>query len=68
MENTTSAFSAEGLQPLITSMKAAITPAELVSTLAVLFGIGIGFVLMWFGVRKALSIFKNNVMKGKMKI
>lgn len=59
-------MNATDLKPLTDALQAAITPQEMIASLAVLVGIGIGFVLMWFGVRKAISIFRKAVMKGKI--
>lgn len=69
MENTVGGgfgMNATDLKPLTDALQAAITPQEMIASLAVLVGIGIGFVLMWFGVRKAISIFRKAVMKGKI--
>ncbi len=59
-------MNATDLKPLTDALQQAITPQEMIASLAVLVGIGIGFVLMWFGVRKAISIFRKAVMKGKI--
>lgn len=59
-------MNATDLKPLTDALQAAITPQEMIASLAVLVGIGIGFVLMWFGVRKAISIFRKAVMRGKI--
>ena len=59
-------MNATDLAPLTSALQEAITPQEMIATLAVLVGIGIGFVLMWFGVRKAISIFRKAVMRGKI--
>ncbi len=65
MENAV-AVSAETLKPLTDALTGAITPAQIVTMLAAVVGVGMAFVLMWFGVRKAISIFKKAVMKGKI--
>lgn len=52
------------LEPLKTSLVASITPAQLVGILASIIGVGMTFVLMWFGVRKLISIFRNAVTSG----
>ena len=57
---------AETLEPLKTALVASITPAQLVGILAGIIGVGMTFVLMWFGVRKLISIFKKAVTKGKI--
>lgn len=53
---------------LITALTGAITPAQLLAVLASVVGVGIGFVLMWFGVRKVISSFTSAVMKGRLKL
>ena len=54
------------LEPLQTALVASITPAQIVSILAAIIGVGMTFLLMWFGVRKLVSIFKKAVTKGKI--
>ena len=49
------------LEPLTTAITSAVTPAQLV-------GVGMGFILMWFGVRKIKSIFVSAFQSGKLKI
>ncbi len=56
----------ETLEPLKTALVGSITPAQLVGVLAGIIGVGMTFVLMWFGVRKLISIFKKAVTKGKI--
>lgn len=65
MEGTTSI--AEVIAPLSTALTSSITPAEIVAVLASIIGVGMAFVLMWFGVRKLKTIFTNAVTKGKIK-
>ena len=52
--------------PLKDALVASITPTQLVAILAGIIGVGMTFVLMWFGVRKLISIFKTAVTKGKI--
>ena len=56
------------LQPLITAMTSSITPGQIVTVLAAVVGVGMTFVLMWFGARKLKSIFTAAVTRGKIKI
>lgn len=56
------------LEPLQTALVASITPAQIVLVLASMIGVGMAFVLMWFGVRKLVSIFKKAVTKGKISV
>lgn len=54
------------LEPITTALTSSITPAQIVAILASIVGVGMSFVLMWFGVRKLISIFKKAVTKGKI--
>lgn len=55
------------IKPLSDALVASITPAQLVAILAAIVGVGMSFVLMWFGARKLKQIFTNAVTKGKIK-
>ena len=59
---------AQTLEPLITALTGSITPGQIVAVLAAIVGVGMTFVLMWFGARKLKSIFTSAVMRGKIKI
>lgn len=56
------------LAPLTTALTTSITPGDIVAVLAGIIGVGMTFVLMWFGVRKLISIFKKAVTKGKISV
>ena len=56
------------LEPLKTALTSSITPAQIVAVLAGMIGVGMAFVLMWFGVRKLISIFRKAVTKGKISV
>lgn len=56
------------LSGLITAMTGAITPAQLLAVIASVVGVGIGFVLMWFGARKAIGAFTSALERGKLRI
>lgn len=55
------------IKPLSDALVASITPAQLVAILAGIVGVGMTFVLMWFGARKLKQIFTNAFTKGKIK-
>ena len=59
---------AEIIKPLSDAVTGAITPGQIVAILAGVVGVGMTFVLMWFGVRKLISIFKKAVTKGKISV
>jgi hypothetical protein len=67
MENTTTIANID-LSPVITALTSAITPAQIINLLASIVAFGLPFVLMWFGVRKVIKIFKSAVMKGKITV
>lgn len=59
---------ANTIDPLKTALVSSITPGQIVAVLAAMVGVGMTFVLMWFGVRKLISIFKKAVTKGKISV
>lgn len=64
MDNTVNVASV--IEPLKTALLGSITPAQLVAILAGIVGVGMTFVLMWFGARKLKQIFTQAVTKGKI--
>lgn len=54
------------IEPLKEALVASITPAQLIAILAAIVGVGMTFVLMWFGARKLKQIFTTAVTKGKI--
>lgn len=58
---------ANTIAPLSTALTGSITPGDLITVLASVVGVGMTFVLMWFGARKLKTIFTNAVTKGKIK-
>ena len=54
------------ISPLSTALTSSITPAQIVAVLAGIIGVGMTFVLMWFGVRKLINKKKKAVTKGKI--
>lgn len=64
MENATDI--ATIIEPVSEALTSAITPGQIVAILAGVIGVGMTFVLMWFGVRKLISIFRKAVTKGKI--
>ena len=54
--------------PFITALTKAITPEQILTVLASIVGTGIGFVLMWFGVRKAVRAFTAAVFGGRIRV
>ena len=54
------------IAPLKTALIGSITPAQLVTILASIVGVGMTFVLMWFGARKLKQIFTQADNKKKI--
>ena len=54
------------IEPLKTALVSSITPSQLITILAAIVGVGMTFVLMWFGARKLKQIFVSAVTKGKI--
>lgn len=52
---------------LISALQAAITPAQLLTILGTVIGVGMTFVLMWFGVRKIIKVFTTALERGKLR-
>ncbi len=59
---------ANTITPLMTALEASITPGQIIAVLSAIIGVGMTFVLMWFGARKLVSIFKKAVTKGKISV
>lgn len=55
------------IAPLTTALTNSITPSDIIGVLATIVGVGMVFVLMWFGARKLKTIFTSAVTKGKIK-
>lgn len=62
------ADSAVDFSGFITSLTSAITPSQLLAILATVVGVGMGFVLMWFGVRKIINLFTSALRNGNIRI
>lgn len=67
MENNVTSM-VDVIEPLTTAVTSSITPAQIIAILAGVVGVGMTFVLMWFGVRKLISIFRKAVTKGKISV
>lgn len=68
MEGAATTIANIDLSPVTTALTSSITPAQIIGLLASIVGFGLPFVLMWFGVRKVIKIFKSAVMKGKITV
>lgn len=56
------------ISAFLTALTGAVTVADVVSLLASLVGVGMAFILAWFGVRKAYKMFMSALTKGKASI
>ena len=52
--------------PIITALTSAVTPANIITLVASIVAFGIPFVMMWFGMRKVIKIFRSAVMGGSI--
>lgn len=52
----------------ITALTATITPAQVLTVLGAVVGVGMAFFLMWLGVRKATKGFTTAVSTGRIRI
>ena len=52
----------------ITALTGSITPAQVLTVLASVVGVGMAFFLMWLGVRKATRAFTSAVASGRIRI
>lgn len=50
------------------ALTGSITPAQVLTVLAAVVGVGMAFFLMWLGVRKAVTGFTSAVSRGKLRI
>lgn len=64
----TDALSGLDFSPVITALTNSVTPAQIITLISTIVAFGIPFVMMWFGVRKVIKIFKSAVMKGKITV
>lgn len=65
MEGATTAIDIGAFTSALTG---AVSVGDVVGLLATIIGVGMGFILMWFGVRKVYSMFTSALTKGKAKI
>ena len=52
----------------ITALTESVTTAQVLSVLASVVGVGMGFFLMWLGVRKAIRAFTSAVAAGRIRL
>lgn len=52
----------------ISALTSSITPAQVLSVLAAVIGVGMMFFLMWLGVKKAIRTFTTAVCTGRIKL
>lgn len=52
----------------ISALTSSITPAQVLTVLGSVVGVGMVFFLMWLGVRKATTAFTSAVASGKIRI
>lgn len=69
MDGTTAAAASTiDFSSYISALTSSITPAQVLIVLAAVVGVGMGFFLMWLGVRKATRGFTTAVSTGRIRI
>lgn len=56
------------LSTFTTALTGSITPAQILTILGSVVGVGMAFFLMWLGVRKAIGAFTSAVRSGKIRL
>ena len=56
------------LSSFITQLTGSITPADIITVLGSVVGVGMAFFLMWLGIRKAIVAFSSAVKSGKIRL
>lgn len=56
------------LSTFTTPLTSSITPAQILTILGSVVGVGMAFFLMWLGVRKAIGAFTSAVRSGKIRL
>lgn len=56
------------LSSFITQLTGSITPADIITVLGSVVGVGMAFFLMWLGIRKAIGAFSSAVKSGKIRL
>lgn len=64
---TTTAASID-FSSFLNALTSSITPAQVLTVLAAVIGVGMAFFLMWLGVRKATKAFTSAVSTGRIRI
>lgn len=52
----------------VTALTNLINPTMTLTVISAIVGAGMGFVLMWFGIRKAINCFGSALFKGKLRV
>lgn len=69
MENTaTTETVTSALQTLSSTVTSAVSLGDVVTIIGIVFGAGIGFVMLWFGARKIFNGVMSAVKRGKIRI
>jgi len=68
MEGGASTSTAIDFTGFISAVTASITPAQVLTVLSAVVGVGMAFFLMWLGVRKVVAGFTSAVSHGSIRI
>lgn len=68
METGAPAVASIDFSSFLDALTKSITPAQVLTVLAAVIGVGMAFFLMWLGVRKATKAFTSAVSTGRIRI
>ena len=63
-----SAITSSDFSGVLTALQGQLSVANIVEVLAVVVGAGIGFVFMWWGVRKLMAYIQKTALRGGGKV
>ena len=67
-ETVTNTFAGVDFGEYITTITGSIEPTEVLAIIGAVIGVGITFVLVWFGARKIYSMFISSVKGGRARV
>lgn len=65
---SSTAVTADTIKPLIDSITSQLTPASIISILSLVIAAAVGFVFLWWGIRKVAGVIITAFKKGKLKV
>lgn len=68
LTGTATVVTPDAWQTIIDAFNSQISVPSIVGVIAAVIGAAVGFVFMWFGVRKSISVLMAAFQKGKLKV